>query len=84
MAEAARKVGHEYIAITDHSKSVTIANGLDERRMAAHVKKLQAANAKGLGIRILGAVVNGVRQNRSGYAYQYYYSNHYSNSRPTS
>jgi len=38
----------------------------------------------GLGIRILGAVVNGVRQNRSGYAYQYYYSNHYSNSRPTS
>src|SRR2546429_3609611 len=47
MAEAARKLGHEYIAITDHSKSGTIANGLDERRMAAHIKKLQAANAKG-------------------------------------
>jgi DNA polymerase (family 10) len=53
MAEAARKLGHEYIAITDHSKSVTIANGLDERRMAAHIKKLQAANDKGLGIRVL-------------------------------
>jgi DNA polymerase (family 10) len=52
MAEAARELGHEYIAITDHSKSVTIANGLDERRMAAHIKKLQAANAKGLGIRV--------------------------------
>jgi polysaccharide biosynthesis transport protein len=38
----------------------------------------------GLGIRILGAVVNGVRQSRSGYAYQYYYSKHYNNSRPTS
>jgi DNA polymerase (family 10) len=59
MAEAARKVGHEYIAIADHSKSVTIANGLDEKRMAAHIKKLQAANAKGLGIRILvGAEVD--------------------------
>ncbi len=53
MAEAARKLGHEYIAITDHSKSVTIANGLDEKRMAAHIKKLHAANAKGLGIRVL-------------------------------
>jgi DNA polymerase (family 10) len=53
MAEAARKLGHQYIAITDHSKSVTIANGLDERRMAAHIKKLHAANAKGLGIRVL-------------------------------
>src|SRR4029077_14961341 len=53
MAEAARQLGHEYIAITDHSKSVTIANGLDEKRMAAHIKKLQAANAGGLGIRVL-------------------------------
>src|ERR1700730_2972727 len=59
MAEAARKLGHEYIAITDHSKSVTIANGLDERRMTAHIKKLQAANAGGLGIRVLvGAEVD--------------------------
>jgi DNA polymerase (family X) len=53
MAETARELGHEYIAITDHSKSVTIANGLDEKRMAAHIKKLHAANGKGLGIRVL-------------------------------
>jgi DNA polymerase (family 10) len=52
MAETARGLGHEYIAITDHSKSVTIANGLDEKRMAAHIKQLHAANAKGLGIRV--------------------------------
>src|SRR5256885_7861445 len=56
MAEAARKLGHEYIAITDHSKSVTIANGLAENRIAAHITKLQAANAKGLGIRVLVGV----------------------------
>src|SRR6202140_3264592 len=53
MAEAARKLGHEYIAITDHSKAVTVANGLDEKRMVAHIKKLRAADEKGLGIRVL-------------------------------
>jgi len=53
MAEAARALGHEYIAITDHSKAVTVANGLDEKRMVAHIKKLRAADAKGLGIRVL-------------------------------
>jgi DNA polymerase (family 10) len=53
MAEAARELGHEYIAITDHSKAVTVANGLDEKRMAAQIKKLHAADEKGLGIRVL-------------------------------
>lgn len=53
MAEAARALGHEYIAITDHSKAVTVANGLDEKRLVEHIKALRAADAKGLGIRIL-------------------------------
>jgi DNA polymerase (family 10) len=59
MAEAARQLGHQYIAITDHSKAVTVANGLDEKRMAAHIKKIHAANDKRLGIRLLaGAEVD--------------------------
>jgi len=59
MAEAARALGHQYIAITDHSKAVTVANGLDEKRMAAHIKKIHAANEKDLGIRVLaGAEVD--------------------------
>jgi DNA polymerase (family 10) len=59
MAEAARLLGHQYIAITDHSKAVTVANGLDEKRMAAHIKKIHAANEKGLGIRVFaGAEVD--------------------------
>jgi DNA polymerase (family 10) len=59
MAEAARKLGHQYIAITDHSKAVTVANGLDEKRMAAHIKNIHAANDKDLGIRVLaGAEVD--------------------------
>jgi len=53
MAEAARALGHEYIAITDHSKAVTVANGLDEKRLEAHIKKLHAANDKKLGIHVL-------------------------------
>jgi len=52
MAAAAKALGHAYIAITDHSKAVTVANGLDEKRMEAQIKKLRAANDSGLGIRV--------------------------------
>jgi DNA polymerase (family 10) len=52
MAEAGRKLGHKFIALTDHSKAVTVANGLDEKRMAEHLQKIRAANDKGLGIRL--------------------------------
>ena len=59
MAEAARQLGHQYIAITDHSKAVTVANGLDEKRMAAHIKKIHALSEKELGIRVFaGAEVD--------------------------
>jgi DNA polymerase (family X) len=69
MAEAARQLGHEYIAITDHSQSVTIANGLDERRMASHIKKLHSINANGLGIRVLaGAEVDILKDGKLDYS----------------
>jgi DNA polymerase (family X) len=69
MAAAAKALGHEYIAITDHSKAVTVANGLDEKRMAAHIKNLHAANAKGLGIRVLaGAEVDILKDGRLDYS----------------
>jgi DNA polymerase (family X) len=56
MAEAARALGHEYIAITDHSKSLTITNGLDETRLVAHLKMLRDINKKKkLGIRVLAS-----------------------------
>jgi len=59
MAEAARRLGHQYIAITDHSKAVTVANGLDEKRMAAHIKEIHKASDAGLGILVLaGAEVD--------------------------
>ena len=53
MAAAAKALGHEYIAITDHSQAVTVANGLNEKRMLQHIRDLRAADRKTLGIRVL-------------------------------
>src|SRR5579863_3903902 len=55
MALAAKELGYEYISLTDHSKAVTVANGLDEKRTLEQIKKIHAANAKNLGIRILAS-----------------------------
>jgi len=55
MALAAKELGYEYISLTDHSKAVTVANGLDEKRTLEQIKKIQAANAKHLGIRVLAS-----------------------------
>jgi DNA polymerase (family X) len=69
MAEAARKLGHEYIAITDHSKAVTVANGLDEKRAAAHIKKIHSLREKDLGIRVLaGAEVDILKDGQLDYS----------------
>ncbi len=57
MAEAARKLGHDYIAITDHSKSVTVANGMDEKRTLAHARRIREASKKlENGFRILAGI----------------------------
>ncbi len=55
MALAAKDLGYKYISLTDHSKAVTVANGLDEKRTLEQIKKIQAANAKELGIRVLAS-----------------------------
>lgn len=44
MAQAARERGLKYIAITDHSKRVTMANGLDGKRLSAQWKKIDKLN----------------------------------------
>jgi DNA polymerase (family X) len=46
MAAAAKKLGYRYILITDHSKAVTIANGLDEKRAVENIRHIQAARKK--------------------------------------
>ncbi len=44
MAEAAMKLGYEYIAVTDHSKAVGIARGLDEARLMAQIRAVDEFN----------------------------------------
>ena len=56
MAEAARKLGYQYIALTDHSKAVTVANGMDEKRTLEQIKKIRAAHARIAGIRLLAGI----------------------------
>jgi DNA polymerase (family X) len=47
MARAAREAGLSYIAFTDHSRSLSMANGLDERRALAHAQEIRALNGRG-------------------------------------
>ena len=57
MAQAARDMGYEYIAITDHSKSLAMTNGLDEARVSAFAARVRRINADGgLGIRIFSGI----------------------------
>src|SRR3989449_1237904 len=57
--DAARVLGHQNSALAERSKAVTVANGLDEKRAAAHIKKIHALSEKDLGIRVLaGAEVD--------------------------
>ncbi len=52
MAAAAKGLGYRYILITDHSKAVTIANGLDEKRAAENIRRIKAARKKVTGLEI--------------------------------
>jgi DNA polymerase (family 10) len=56
MARAARDLGYEYIAITDHSKALAMANGLDEARVVAFAQQIRELDHAGLGIRVLSGL----------------------------
>jgi len=63
MGEAARALGYEYIALTDHSQAVTVANGMDERRTIAQIKKIRAAQERVEGIRLLAGIEVDIKKN---------------------
>ena len=56
MVEAARARGYQYIAITDHSKALAMANGLDEERAVEFARQVREINRDGLGIRIFSGI----------------------------
>ena len=56
MIDAARQRGYEYMAITDHSKNLAFANGLDDKRATDHVRKIREAGAQAQGIKVLAGI----------------------------
>lgn len=56
MVEAAAALGYEYVAITDHSKALAMANGLDERRVVAFAQHVRELNRDGLPIRVFSGL----------------------------
>ncbi len=56
MADAARALGYEYIAITDHSRRVTMAHGLAPARLRDQWREIDAWNAAHRGLRVLKSV----------------------------
>ncbi len=56
MAEAAKARGYKYMAITDHSKNLAFANGLDDKRAVEHIQRIRAVDEQMEGIRIFAGV----------------------------
>jgi len=53
MAKVAKKMGYEYLVITDHAGFLKIANGLDEKRLLKQMKEIDKIDKKISGIKIL-------------------------------
>ena len=58
MAQAAKECGHVYIAITDHSKGLKIAGGIDEKALAEQGREIAAVNGaiRGAGVTVLRSI----------------------------
>jgi DNA polymerase (family X) len=61
MALAARAAGLEYIAVTDHSQALAMANGLDERRALAHAERVRDVGRRLEGIALLAGIECDIR-----------------------
>ena len=55
MIEAAQAAGLEYVAITDHSRALAMANGLDETRALAHASRIRSLDGH-QGVRVLAGI----------------------------
>jgi DNA polymerase (family 10) len=56
MAQAARARGYKYMAITDHSKNLAFANGLDDKRAVEHIARIRDVGQKMDGITIFAGI----------------------------
>jgi DNA polymerase (family 10) len=65
MAAAAKKLGYQYLAITDHSKHLSVANGLDAKRLRRQIRKIDRLNEQLKGIRLLKGIEVDILQDGS-------------------
>jgi DNA polymerase (family 10) len=56
MASAARATGLSYIAITDHSKALAMANGLDEQAALDYARRIRELNTRLDGVTVLAGI----------------------------
>jgi len=56
MVEAAKGHGYKYMAITDHSKNLAFANGLDDKRAIEHIQRIREAAKKFDGITVFAGI----------------------------
>jgi DNA polymerase (family 10) len=49
-------MGHRYVAITDHSKALAMANGLDEHRALEHAARIRDLNGRFDGLTLLAGI----------------------------
>jgi DNA polymerase (family 10) len=56
MVDSAAALGYEYVAITDHSKALAMANGLDEQRVIDFAATIRKLNRDGLPIRVFSGL----------------------------
>jgi len=62
MAEAAKQLGHEYIAITDHTGELRIAGGMDEKTILKYFAEIDKVDKSFKGIRILKGIETNIRK----------------------
>ncbi|MGD0014041.1 MAG: DNA polymerase/3'-5' exonuclease PolX [Bryobacteraceae bacterium] len=62
MAAAAKELGYAYIAITDHSKALAMANGLDEARVVKFAGRVREANRRGLPLHVFSGIECDIRR----------------------
>ncbi len=56
MVKAARDMGFQYVAVTDHSKRLTVAKGLDARRLRKQMEQIDELNSELKGITVLKGI----------------------------
>jgi len=65
MAKAAAAHGYEYLSINDHSRHVTVAHGLDSRRLQQQIRAIDRLNEKLQGVVVLKSVEVDIRDDGS-------------------